>query len=61
MPMTESEIVESMNQRIDVAFAEEIDRKIARNKARVNLHALTASSGDHVDCQQDASRRFPGS
>jgi hypothetical protein len=46
MATTESEIVELMNKRIDAALAEEKDRKIARNKARVNLHALTVGSGD---------------
>lgn len=46
MATTESEIVELMNKRIDAAFAEERDRKISRNKARVNLHALTVGSGD---------------
>ena len=44
--MTESEIVELMNKRIDAAFAEEKDRKIARNRALVNLHSLTVGSGD---------------
>ena len=46
MAMTVSEIVELMNKRIDAAFAEEKARKTARNRARVNLHALTVSSGD---------------
>jgi hypothetical protein len=46
MAKTESEIVELMNKRIDAAFAEEKDRKTARNRARVNLHALTIGSGD---------------
>ena len=46
MAKTESEIVELMNKRIDAAFAEDKDRKTARNKARVNLHALTFGSGD---------------
>jgi hypothetical protein len=46
MASAESEIVELMNKRIDAAFAEEKDRKTARNKARVNLHALTVGSGD---------------
>jgi hypothetical protein len=44
--MTQSEIVELMNKRIDAAFPEEKDRKASRNKARVNLHALTVGSGD---------------
>jgi predicted kinase len=46
MAKTESEIVELMNKRIDAAFAEEKDRKTARNRARVNLHSLTVGSGD---------------
>jgi hypothetical protein len=46
MISAESEIVELMNKRIDAAFAEDKDRKAARNKARVNLHALTVGSGD---------------
>jgi hypothetical protein len=46
MGKTESEIVELMNKRIDAAFPEEKDRKTARNRARVNLHALTVGSGD---------------
>jgi hypothetical protein len=46
MAKTESEIVELMNKRIDAAFAEERDRKTARNRARVNLHSLTVGSGD---------------
>jgi hypothetical protein len=46
MAKTESEIVELMNKRIDAAFSEENDRKTARNRARVNLHALTVGSGD---------------
>jgi hypothetical protein len=46
MSKTESEIIELMNKRIDAAFAEEKDRKTAKNKARVNLHALTVGSGD---------------
>jgi hypothetical protein len=46
MAKTESEIVELMNKRIDAAFAEEKDRTTSRNKARVNLHALTVGSGD---------------
>ena len=46
MAQTESEIVELMNKRIDAAFAEEKDRKTARNRARVNLHSLTVGSGD---------------
>jgi hypothetical protein len=46
MANTESEIVELINKRIDAAFAEENERKSARNRARVNLHALTVGSGD---------------
>jgi hypothetical protein len=46
MAKTESEIVELLNKRIDAAFAEENNRKTARNRARVNLHALTVGSGD---------------
>jgi hypothetical protein len=46
MATTESEIVELMNKRIDAAFPEEKDRKASRNRARVNLHALTVGSGD---------------
>jgi hypothetical protein len=46
MAKTESEIVELMSKRIDAAFAEEKDRIPARNRARVNLHALTVGSGD---------------
>jgi hypothetical protein len=46
MASAESEIVELMYKRIDAAFAEEKDRKTAKNKARVNLHALTFGSGD---------------
>jgi hypothetical protein len=46
MISAETEIVELMNKRIDAAFAEDKDRKTARNKARVNLHALTVGSGD---------------
>jgi hypothetical protein len=46
MATTESEIVELMNKRINSAFEEEKDRKTARNRARVNLHALTVGSGD---------------
>jgi hypothetical protein len=46
MATTESEIVELMNKRIDAAFAEEKDRKTARNRARVNFHALTVGSRD---------------
>jgi len=46
MAKTESEIVELMNKRIDAALAEEKDRKTAKNRARVNLHALTVGSGD---------------
>ena len=46
MAKTESEIVELMNKRIDAAFAEEKDRKTARNRARGNIHALTVGSGD---------------
>jgi hypothetical protein len=46
MASTESEIVELMFKRIDKALPEEKDRKTAKNKARVNLQALTVSSGD---------------
>jgi hypothetical protein len=46
MASSESEIVELMFKRIDGAFVEEKDRKTARNKARVNLQALTVGSGD---------------
>jgi hypothetical protein len=46
MSKTKSDIVELMNKRIDAAFAEEKDRTTARNRARVNLHALTVGSGD---------------
>jgi hypothetical protein len=46
MSKTKSDIVELMNKRIDAAFAEEKDRITARNRARVNLHALTVGSGD---------------
>jgi hypothetical protein len=46
MAKTESDIVELMNKRIDAAFAEEKDRIAARNRSRVNLHALTVGSGD---------------
>ncbi|HET6325914.1 MAG TPA: hypothetical protein VFG04_14650 [Planctomycetaceae bacterium] len=46
MAKTESEIIDLMNTRIDAAFAEEKDRKTSRNRARVNLHALTVGSGD---------------
>ena len=46
MSKTAAEIIELMNKRIDAAFAEEKDRKTAKNKARVNLHALTVGSGD---------------
>ncbi len=46
MASSESEIVQLMFKRIDGAFAEEKDRKTAKNKARVNLQALTVGSGD---------------
>jgi hypothetical protein len=46
MATTQSEIVELMNKRIDAAFEEEKDKKTARNRARVNLSALTVGSGD---------------
>jgi hypothetical protein len=46
MASSESEIVELMFKRIDKTFVEEKDRKTAKNKARVNLQALTVSSGD---------------
>jgi hypothetical protein len=41
MAKTESEIGELMNKRIDAACADEKDRKTSRNRAGVNLHALT--------------------
>jgi hypothetical protein len=46
MASDESEIVELMYKRIDAAYPEEKDRKTAKNKARVNLRALTVGSGD---------------
>ena len=46
MASSESEIVALMFKRIDAAFVEEKDRKTAKNKARVNLCALTVGSGD---------------
>jgi len=35
-----------MYKRIDAAFAEEKDRKTAKNRARVNLNAINVGSGD---------------
>jgi hypothetical protein len=46
MASAESEIVELTYKRIDAAFAEEKDRKTAKNRARVNLNAITVGSGD---------------